>query len=283
MKDLSLRNELRRFRATPIGAVLNVVPRFLLAMSYYTPALARIFSWTFRSREFTNFTYDISEEGLRYAAHALSIVTGLSVKQLSAYMTELQSDVELKEHVVAHSYKGAARWISDPRCDFGRQLVWYAVTRAHKPRIVVETGVDKGLGSVVLCAALRRNATEGFHGKYYGTDINNDAGWLLQPPYSDFGTILYGDSLEMLSKFTEEIDLFVNDSDHSAVYEEKEYVTVAGKLSPTAIILGDNAHVTDRLAQFSERAKRHFVFVAEKPKNHWYPGAGVGISFNKPL
>lgn len=282
MKDSLLKHSLRRFRATPMGAVTNMIPRFVFAMSYYTPAIARIFSWTLRSREFTNFTYDISEDGLRYAAHALSIVTGRSVEELSGYMAELQSDEELKNHVIALSYKGKARWISDPRCDFGRRLVWYALARARKPGVVVETGVDKGLGSVVLCAALRRNAADGFPGRYYGTDINADAGWLLQTPYSKFGTILYGDSLETLSKFAEKIDLFVNDSDHSAAYEEKEYVAVAEKLSPDAIVLGDNAHVTDRLARFSERAKRHFVFIAEKPKDHWYPGAGVGISFNAP-
>ena len=37
---------------------------------------------------------------------------------------------------------------------YGRRLGWYALVRALKPRTVVETGADKGLGSCVL-AALR--------------------------------------------------------------------------------------------------------------------------------
>jgi hypothetical protein len=31
------------------------------------------------------------------------------------------------------------------------------------------------------------------------------------------------------------------------------------------------------LAEFSERSGRRFVFFSERPKDHWYPGAGIGI------
>jgi hypothetical protein len=37
--------------------------------------------------------------------------------------------------------------------------------------------------------------------------------------------------------------------------------------------------VTDKLALFSRKTGRHFLMFYEKPKNHWYPGAGIGISF----
>jgi hypothetical protein len=45
------------------------------------------------------------------------------------------------------------------------------------------------------------------------------------------------------------------------------------------LILGDNSHVTDKLLKFSIENDRMFVLFKEEPKNHWYPGAGVGISF----
>ena len=54
------------------------------------------------------------------------------------------------------------------------------------------------MGSVVLCAALSRSTEDGYTGKYYGTDINPDAGYFLQPPYSEYGQILYGDSIKSL-------------------------------------------------------------------------------------
>ena len=77
------------------------------------------------------------------------------------------------------------------------------------------------------------------------------------------------------------IDLFINDSDHSASYEYREYQSIKNKLSPKALILGDNSHVTDELLKFSIENDRNFVLFREEPKDHWYPGAGIGISFPK--
>src|SRR5271154_4330663 len=90
-------------------------------------------------------------------------------------------------------------------------------------KALIETGVDQGMGAVVLCSALSRNALEGHPGKYYGTDINPDAGYYLQPPYSNHGQILYGDSLKSLEGLSCAVDLFINDSHHSEIYEEAEY------------------------------------------------------------
>lgn len=275
----SLRSYLRKLRSSRLGTFLNIVPRFKLAISYYTPAFRRIISWTFASREFTNFTYDISERSIFYASQTLSIVTGYSCEQIAEYMEELRSDNQLKQHVISMSRDGEQRYVSDPRCDFGRRLFWYATIRAMKPKLVVETGIDKGLGSVVLCSALIRNASEGSPGKYIGVDINPAAGWLLCGPYREVGTILYGDSIETISELTDGIDIFINDSDHSAEYEAREYEAVARKLTKDAIILGDNAHVTDKLAKFSSAQGRRFLYLVEQPEGHWYPGGGVGISF----
>jgi hypothetical protein len=150
-----------------------------------------------------------------------------------------------------------------------------------RPRVIVETGVDKGLGSCILTAALKRNKEEGFSGRYYGTDINPHAGYLLSGEYAQYGGILYGDSIESLGNLNEEIDIFINDSDHSPDYEFREYLTVRNKLSRRAIVLGDNAHCCDRLLKFSVETGRQFIFFQEKPLKHWYPGGGIGISFHR--
>jgi hypothetical protein len=51
-----------------------------------------------------------------------------------------------------------------------------------------------------------------------------------------------------LGRLSEPIHLFINDSDHSEDYEAREYVAVADKLSPGAIVLGDNSHVSAALS-----------------------------------
>ena len=38
---------------------------------------------------------------------------------------------------------------------------------------------------------------------------------------------------------------------------------------------------SEELLNFSINNERNFALFKEKPKNHWYPGAGIGISFIK--
>ncbi len=237
--------------------------------------------WLFTSRETTNLTYHLEDDNKRYLASLVADVVGEEVSVITAYIKEIEEDAELRTHIALATAQSDLAFMADTEARLGRRIGWYAFVRALKPRIVVETGVDKGLGSCVLAAALMRNQKEGCGGRYYGTDINPKAGYLLSGRYADFGTILYGDSIESLEKMDGEIDLFINDSDHSAGYEANEYKTIENKLSENAMVLGDNSHYTDKLLEFSLRTNRHFVFFQERPLDHIHPGCGIGISFKR--
>ena len=258
---------------------LRIPKRVLYAMSYYNKKYIQILKWGMRSRETANYTYDLTEQNILYLAQTISVVTRIDSKKIIEYINEARNNEQLKEHIISATMKSPQKEYADLRVDFGRRLGWYAFARTLKPKIIVETGVDKGLGSVLLCSALLKNKEEGFDGLFYGTDINPEAGYLLSGKYAEAGKILYGDSIKTLSEFTEKIDLFINDSDHSADYEYREYITIRDKISENAIILGDNSHVSDKLAIFSIETKRNFLFFREEPGGHWYPGAGIGISF----
>jgi Methyltransferase domain len=245
-----------------------------MAARVVTGPAFRVLPWLLSSKEDTNLTYELTELNTLYLAYFLSYVTKTPLLHVQAYIREILTDDELKSHIISSTQSGPYRSYADPRCDFGRRVGWYALVRILQPNVVVETGIDKGFGSVVLCAALLRNGS----GSYYGTDINPRAGYLLQGKYAAVGKILYGDSIESLRTLSQKIDLFVNDSDHSADYEMREYETVAAKLSDHAIVVGDNSHVTSSLVVWSELHGRPFLFWREQPKNHWYPGGGIGLS-----
>ena len=243
---------------------------------------ARYFlTWLIRSREYTNFTYHLTQRNKAHLACFVAEVTGITYERARQYMNELDNDVVLKTHIQEYIAKSKDACFADLDVRFGRRSGWYAFVRAVKPRIIVETGVDKGLGSCVLTAALLRNAEEGQPGYYYGTDINPRAGYLLQGRYAQFGRILYEDSVESLKKLTEIIDVFINDSDHSVEYEAGEYRAVENKLSHQALVLGDNAYLTDQLLKFAIRTGRSFLYFQEKPKDHWHPGGGIGVAFRR--
>jgi hypothetical protein len=280
---MSLRRSLRPLLETNnlISRSLMMTYRLKLALSYCIPRLAPIPSWLVRSREITNFTYDLTPRNMEYLASTISFVCGETREKVTGFLTEPIHDKVLRTHIRETTESSSLRSASDAIPRFARRLGWYAIARCLKPSVIVETGVDKGLGSVLLCSALLRNAEEGHAGRYYGTDINPLAGFLLGGTYASVGKILYGDSIQSLRGLDETVDLFVNDSDHSGEYEFEEYQVIANKLTSRSIIISDNAHCSNSLSRFSRETNREFLFFAEEPLNHWYPGGGIGVSFER--
>lgn len=267
----------------PLQRLMLPLYRAFILSRYLHPTLGAGLSWLWTSRETTNFTYELSCKSRDYLSCVLSVVTGLPASDFAQYIAEAESDTALINHISTTTAKSDWAFKADRGVWLSKRLGWYALVRATKPQIVVETGVDKGLGAVVLCAAILRNRAEGKQGRYYGTDINPHAGYLLCGPYAQAGEILYGDSIDSLRGMQDMIGVFVNDSDHSAAYELEEYNTILPRLLPASVILSDNAHVTSSLYEFSKAHGRDFLFWKEEPLNHWYPGGGIGFSFHAKL
>jgi predicted O-methyltransferase YrrM len=270
-------------RVPLLGALLLFAYRGKVAAGYLLAPLAPFVRWWFRSRETTNFTYHLEPYNRECMAAMIAHALAAPHARVLALMDEVEGDAQLREHVRSATRASARGAMADDELRLARRAGWYAIVRLQKPRVVVETGVDKGLGACVLAAALRRNAAEGAPGRYYGTDINPEAGYLLAPPYSEHGEILYGDSIESLRRLPGPIDLFINDSDHSFEYEAEEYRTVAGKLSAQALIIGDNAYGSPELLRFSLAQGRPFTLFTERPHQHWIPGCGLGLSLPPPF
>jgi hypothetical protein len=271
-----------RDHAQPLYRPAMVPVRLAAALRHTCAGAGRAFTWSVTSREDTNFTYELTPANLNVLAQLLAVVTGLDPAACRTCINEVAQDADLRRHVVQATEASRFRGHTDLEPRFARRLGWYALVRLMKPRVVVETGVDKGLGSVLLCSALLRNRAEGHPGRYYGTDINPQAGWLLSGRYAETGKILYGDSIASLQALEETVDVFINDSDHSAEYEAREYEVIAGKLGSGAVILSDNAHVSDALERFSRARRRSFLYFHEQPLDHWYRGASIGFSFVAP-
>jgi predicted O-methyltransferase YrrM len=267
-------------RSSWIGRLLLIPWRFKSAATVTFKPVGQAVKWTFRSREHYNYSYDLEPLNVDYLAAFISAITGETFAKARGYLAEIENDNHLKEHVIKLSAASKEKWVADADARFGRRMGWYALIRAAKPKMVVETGVDKGLGSVVIAAALMRNSAEGHSGELIGLDINPNAGYLLTPPYSKVGRVVYGDSLASIAAMTQPIDFFIHDSDHSAEHEGKELMSIRPKLSPKALVLSDNSAITSKLLEFARETGRTFLYFAEKPKDHWYPGEGIGVAFN---
>lgn len=268
-----LGNILRRNR------LIQIYIRRRRALSLYENKLKLAREWSRKRTEFSNYYYQLTPRNREDLAFLISVMAGIRVEQVEDLFNEVENNQNLKETLM--NFKNSRKDLCDSTMELGRRIGWYALIRIARPRLVVETGVHHGLGSLVICAALLKNREEGFMGRYLGVDIDPNCGSLFQSPFTEVGSIVTGDSLELLPAVESEIDFFINDSDHSAHHEMSEYLCIKDKLNDGSIILGDNCHQSDSLRFYSRSNNRNFIFFKEEPYNHFYTGAGIGISFLK--
>lgn len=230
--------------------------------------------WLFTSREHTNYTYHLTSKNLDYLAWWCSVVSGTSIAKCRTWIDEINTDDELKTRIARSTSKALRRGLSDDVPRFGRRAGWYCLVRATEPEHVVETGTDKGIGSLVLARALERNG----HGRLTTIDINEDSGYMLAEAPAGLISRRIGDSVSIIREL-EDINLFLHDSDHSHVHEAAEFEAVSPCLAPGALVLSDNSELTSALSDWAGTTNRRFLYFAEEPLDHWYPGGGIGASW----
>jgi len=238
--------------------------------------------WLFTSREHHNYTYDLTPVSTDQMAWFVSAACDVPISAVRGYLAELDDDMELRRHIEAATVRSARRGLADRRVRYGRRAGWYAIVRALKPAHVVETGVDKGLGTSVLAAALIRNSAEGSPGRVTAIDINPEAGYLVRTgPVSGLVDLVIDDSLAAIEALARPVDLFIHDSDHAATHERREFLAIEPKLTEKAYLLTDNGAVTAVLSRHAEATNRRYLFVREQPARHWFPGDGIGLAWRR--
>jgi Methyltransferase domain len=244
-------------------------------LTAYPGAVARrprvALRYLLRDREFTNLTYEITNED--ELATFLARCLDRPRAEIAGFIAEPAADDELLGEL-----RGALRRRPDrndePR--FGRRLGWYALVRALRPGIVFETGVHDGLGSALLLRALERNDS----GKLIGFDVAADSGWLVPASLRDRYELVMGDIRETLPRTLAVggVDLFIHDSLHTYEHERFELETVvAASADRIAGIVSDNAHATTALEDVCREHGLRYALFLERPRDHFYPGAGLGL------
>ncbi|MEV0396181.1 O-methyltransferase [Polymorphospora rubra] len=270
----------RRIARTPLAPVAAFPKRLATVARHDARVLSVSARWLFTSREHHNYTYDLTPLSRQHLAWFVSVTCDLPVTQVRSYLTEIETDDDLRRHIEQTTAKAARRGLADRQVRYARRIGWYAIVRATRPAHIVETGVDKGLGTCVLAAALLRNAAEGHPGRVTSLDINPEAGYLAQaPPWSDVVDLVIGDSIASIDALDRPVDLFLHDSDHSVAHERREFEAVEPKLAPGARLLTDNVTTTNVLAEHAERTGRRFLAYRESPDRHWFRGDGIGLAW----
>ncbi len=135
--------------------------RFLRVARHDAKVIGTSARWLFASREHHNYTYDLTPLSRDHLAWFVAVTCDVPVATVRGYFAEIEGDDALRGHIERATAASARRGLADRRVRYARRIGWYAIVRARRPAHVVETGVDKGLGTVVLASALLRNAADG--------------------------------------------------------------------------------------------------------------------------
>ena len=156
------------------------IRRLYIATGLITSYSILVLRWLFGSREATNYTYHVTDLNRRQLSHFISNVTCSPLELVDSYIDEILHDKALKQHVSKHADSSPYWRTADNEARYGRRIGWYALVRLTKPHVVVETGLDKGLGTCVLAAAVLKNRDEGAPGTVHAIDFNPVAGWSIK-------------------------------------------------------------------------------------------------------
>jgi hypothetical protein len=248
-----------------------IVPRVVSAARTSGQHLLHVLPWAVASREYTNFSYettDISRAGL---CGMVAVIANADIRTVIAFADELRSNAELADHVRADHEDSDRKWSSDPQFRPDRLLLYYLLIRALKPGFVVEAGVDKGLGAVIICEALRRNAAEGYIGDYLGIEYNP-----LQRSsiYSRFphkrGEIRHGNSPDVIRTIARKIDLFVHDTTPDPDHVAAQLSALQGRIAERGVLA--SLWALPQFVEYAARNGKRVLMHKDEPAHHWYPG-----------
>lgn len=139
----------------------------------------------------------------------------------------------------------------------------YALIRAVRPEVLVETGVANGFSTAYALRALDRNSC----GRLYSIDIDHrefvphgeEVGWVVPTRLRERWDLHLGDARDLLPPLLDElgrIDVFVHDSLHTYEHMRFEYETACPHLRPGGYLVSDDVLWNDAFPEFATSVPR---------------------------
>ena len=238
--------------------------------------------WLFTSREHHNYTYDLTPLNREHLAWFVSVVVRRAGRRRCAARSPRSTPTTRCARTSSRPPRRppAAAWptgrSATPAGSAGTPSCAPA-SRAH----VVETGVDKGLGTCVLASALLRNAAEGHPGRV--TSLGHQPRGRLPGQ----GRALAGGGRPGHRRL-DRVDRRAGPPGRPVPARQRPQRRAraarvrrgrAASWPPGALLLTDNVTITNVLLEHAETTGRRFLAYRERPDEHWYPGDGIGVAW----
>jgi predicted O-methyltransferase YrrM len=199
----------------------------------------------------------------------------------------LQETAVAEAHAIVaegeREYRAACPGLSPGTIWPDKGALLYALVRATRPTLVVETGTANGSSTVYLLSALIANG----HGELVSIDLpfvgperapvvagssigeydaspippGREAGWMVPDSLRTRWSLRLGDAAELLTAITGPVDVFFHDSLHTREHMLLEFETMWPRLARDGLLLADDVFQRrhDALAAFARDVGRPFL------------------------
>jgi Methyltransferase domain len=224
--------------------------------------------------EIESYSYELEDEVA--FVRELADVFGEPRARLRRFAEETRQDPELNERLARHN-----RWRFDVkrRPPLGHRLAWYLAVRARRPAVVVETGIYRGLGSLVLLRALERNRQEGFPGELISFDIHPAAGDLVRPELRRGWRRWIGSTQDLLPAALEgmQVEMLFQDTPHTEANQSLEFGTALEHAGERLLLIDGSGGEAPTLRRLTSEYGGWYSRVRAPSRDHVYRGSNVAL------
>jgi predicted O-methyltransferase YrrM len=227
--------------------------------------------------EVGDFSYELDNEDelVEFLARVLEVERA----SIAGYLAEIRRSPELTRELSARVRR---RPDMKRRVGLAQRVAWYAIARATKPQLIVETGIKHGLGALALLVALERNAEEGSGGRLVSFDPDPFSGWVVPEHLRGNWQPVFATSFDALEDTLagQEVDLFICDTPPDHETESFEMRAALRHAAPGVVLVAGNGDRTRVLPDLAAERGGEYHFFVERPRHPIYPGAGLGVGLN---
>jgi hypothetical protein len=256
-----------------------IISKINIVLRYKKNKLLIIIKYILFGNEISNFTYKINNiDEIIDIAH---IITGKKKILIKKIIEEINfKNNKFKNIFSVFFFKHFEKYKIDKKI-FGRRIIWYVLARIIKPNLIIESGIDKGLGTGLLTySCYKNNKTNKKKFNYIGIDIKKNCNIFCNKNnllYKN-SNIYYSDSLKIIKNLkSKDKIIYISDAKHNYNFEMKEFKLIKKKLSEGSLIISDTS--SGSLRNFSEKNSKNIISFHEEPFDHWYNGAKTIISY----
>lgn len=230
--------------------------------------------------ELDNYTFELADED--EFARAVAQAVDASLARIRELFEQLKEDARFNSDVRSRT---RGRLDVKRRPPLGRRLGWYALVRELRPRLVVECGVQDGIGSAVLLRALECNLEEGYPGRLMSFDAMPGAGWMVPDRMRQHWQLVtaYIDRATLDSVLAgEEVGVLIEDTAAGYDVERLSYEAALDHAADRLVLVSGSAQVSSALKDLADERSLPYWQVQGRPRAHFHPGIQTGLcSFNR--